>query len=260
MNARTISSVGGRTAHLGFQISRQKASVGFGLIVTAAVLALAATSYGQSSEATTAPAPALTQPQYSTITSTNNVVEASRVPVVYNGKTYYEDVTFTMTPEVSTSGEVTIETKTTAVTSPGPSASAFKAGTYVGPSNVNGGKNYIVVSGPSALPGGGAGWTLTTNSESSGATYPSTAVWYVEPIAHSPLATRLNAAKITNLAYSYGQGDSGSSPNTDWPNNSLLGFSQVGNTLSISSFSYGNGYTDDSGTPTDTITYTLVVP
>jgi hypothetical protein len=193
---------------------------------------------------------AVAMPQYSTITSTNNTVQASRLPVTYEGKTYYVDLTIALTPTVSSKGVVTVAAKPTAVASPNPIVSTFKAGTYVGPSNINGGKSIIVVAGPSVLPNGGTAWTLSTNAESSSFTYPDTAVWYVEPIASNPLASRIIAAKITSTAYSFGVGDSSGA----WCNNSLLGFAQVGNTLSISNFTN----CADNSTPIDNITYTLV--
>ena len=206
---------------------------------------------------TTTPAAAIAEPQYSSITSTNNVVQLSRLPIVYNGKTYYEDVTLTLDYTVDTAvNPATLAVKVTPaeVTSPVLTVNGFKAGTYVGPSDVNGGKSIIVVSGPAPLSGGGSEWTLTTNSSSSTYTYPSTAVWYDEPIAGNPLATRIKNAKITSTAYAFGEGDSGGDPGNNWYTNTLMGFTQVGNTLSISSFTNGD---TDSATPTDTITYTL---
>jgi len=205
-------------------------------------------------EATT-PAAAVAEPQYSSLSSTNNVIQGTRVPVFYNGNTYYVDLTLTLEPEVtiSTKGVATVTATATVVATPSPNpiVNNFKAGTYVSPSNINGGTTYIVVSGPSPLAGGGSGWTITTNSKSTPQTYPSSATWYVESNASNPLAARIKAAGITSTAYSYGVGDAGS----NWDNNSLLGFLQVGNSLEIVNFtSYGN----DNNTPQDTITYTLV--
>jgi len=227
----------------------------------AALVTLSPCIYAQQIEATsTTPTPAVAEPQYSAITSTDNVVQISRLPIVYNGKIYYEDVnlTFDYTVDTATNPatlEVRVTPEETASATP---SNAFKAGTYIGPSNVNGDKSIIVVTGPSPLSGGGSGWTLTTNTSSSTATYPSSAVWYVEDIGNNPDAPRLKAAGITSEQLYYGTGDSGSNPNNEWPNNAILGFSQVGNTLTISSFtnSYCCGETDHS-TPVDQITYTL---
>jgi hypothetical protein len=222
---------------------------GYGLLALGLCAALSSSlAEAQIEEATTAAAP-LVMPQYSTLTSTNDTIQASRLPVTYNGKAYYVDLTLALTAQVSSTGVVTIEVAPTSIPSPVLTVNNFKAGTYVGPSNVNGGQSIIVVSGPSPLPNGGTAWTLSTPTGASPYTYPNTAVWYVEPIADSPLEARLAAAKITSPDYSYGVGDG--SPH--WCNNSLLGFQQVGNTLSISNFSYCG----DNSTPIDSITYTL---
>ena len=223
---------------------------GFGLIALGICAALVAPprTDAQVDQATTVAAPVV-MPQYSTLTSTDGTIQASRLPVTYNGTAYYVDLTLALTAEVSSQGVVTIVVTPTSVASPALVVNSFKAGTYVGPANINGGKSVIVVSGPSPLPNGGTAWTLSAPSGSSPYTYPDTAVWYVEPIADSPLAARLSTAKITSTDYSYGIGDSGS----DWCSNSLLGFRQVGNTLSISNFSN----CVDHQTPIDSITYTL---
>lgn len=215
---------------------------GFGLLALGVCAALVSTVRAGAQTA-------VVMPQYSTLTSTDDTIQASRLPVTYNGKAYYVDLTLALTAQVSSQGAVTIAVTPTSVASPTLIVNSFKAGTYVGPSNINGGKSIIVVSGPSPLPNGGTVWTLSLPTGSSTYTYPDTAVWYVEQIADSPLAARLSAAKITSSDYSYGVGDSAS----QWCSNSLLGFKQVGNTLSISNFSN----CVDHPTPIDSITYTL---
>jgi len=202
--------------------------------------------YAQREAATTAAAPVVL-PQYSTITSTDGTIQVSRLPVTYNGSAYYVDLTLALAAEVSSKGVVTIEATPTTVASPALVVNSFKAGTYVGPANIYGGQMEITVSGPAPLPNGGTEWTLQTSSGGYVFTYPDTAVWYVEPIADNPLASRLAAAKITSTDYSFGVGDG-------WgTENSLLGFKQVGNTLSISKFTNGTDYE----TPVDTVSYTL---
>jgi hypothetical protein len=222
-------------------------SLGLLALGICSVLALPSAAQAQDTEAT-APAAPVILPQYSSITSTDGTIQVSRLPVTYNGKTYYVDLTLALKAEVSTKGVVTIASTATTVPSPPLIVDNFKAGTYVGPSTVLGGKAIIVVSGPSPLPNGGTAWTLASAPDSNGDTYPDTAVWYVESIANNPLASRIDAAKITSPDYAYGVGSGGL-----WCNDALLGFSQVGNTLSISDFS--NCY--DFETPVDTITYTL---
>ena len=66
-------------------------------------------------------------------------------------------------------------------------------------------------------------------------TYPSSATWYVGPIANSPLAARLKAAGITSTAWSYGV-TGGEACYNNWPDNTLIGLSQTGNKLTIVSF------------------------
>jgi hypothetical protein len=227
-----------------------------------ALTMLSVSLLAQGAKPNTTPSIPVALPQYASITSTDNTIQISRLPIIDNGNLAYVDVTLAVTFGVDDNGQITVNfVPPTVVTSPTLLVNNFKAGTYVGPADVNGDKNIIVVAGPSPLAGGGSGWTLTTTSDSSPSTYPSTAVWYAEPLASNPLYSRITAAQITAQtasAYSFGEGDSGSDPNNDWPNNSLLGFNQVGNTLIVSSFTnnYCCGSTDHP-TPVDTITYTL---
>ncbi len=226
----------------------------FALAVTMALPAipsLHAQSMKVRPDAAGAAAAPVSQPQYASITGANDTLQLSRLPVTYNGVIYYADLTLALQFGVSGDGGVTFNVTPTVVASPALTVNNFKAGTYIGPADVNGDKSIIVVAGPAPLGNGGTGWSLTTTSASSPLTYPSTAVWYDEPIANNPLAIRLQNAKITSNQLSYGEGDSGST----WAPNSLLGFSQVGNTLVISDFSNCCG---DQSTPYDTITYTLV--
>jgi hypothetical protein len=229
-------------------------------LALAALFPLASPAQELATQASSSPtAPAITLPQYASITSTTNAVQISRLPVNYGGKAYYIDVTLDLTANVESSGTVLLDVASSSSASPLLTTNNFKAGTYVGPSNVNGGKDIIVVSGPSALPGGGTGWSLSVASGGSTGTNPYTATWYDEPISANPLAPRINNDKITSNQLVYGVGDGGNSYNCTWSNNNLLGFSQVGNTLVISDFSSACGG-GEGPTPVDTITYTLVPP
>jgi hypothetical protein len=83
-----------------------------------------------------------------------------------------------------------------------------------------------------------------------------TATWYTGPIASNPLAARLSKAGITSTAWSYGVGlvcnlSYGSYAGSS---NSLIGVSQVGNTLTFVSFTSSN---TDTNLPVGQITYTL---
>jgi hypothetical protein len=249
MTANVANTAVNGNLNLNHNLSPWRSFGGFGLLALGICAGLVSSprADAQIDEATTVAAPVVL-PQYSTLTSTDDTIQASRLPVTYNGKAYYVDLTLALKAEVSSKGVVTIAVTPTSVASPALVVNSFKAGTYVGPANLYGGQLEIVVSGPSPLPNGGTSWTISTPTGASLYTYPDTAVWYVEPIADSPLATRLSAAKITSANYSYGVGANWASPTP------LLGFQQVGNTLSISNFS--NGSTDYS-TPQDTITYTL---
>ena len=133
--------------------------------------------------------------------------------------------------------------------------SGFKAGTYVGPSSIAGGKALITVSGPGVTDGGATMWSLSTAAGASSSTYPISATWYAGPIASNPNAARLSKAGVTSAAYSYGT-VGGSTGYCTWSNNALIGASQIGNTLTLVSFSVGG--CSDTNVPSDTITYTLV--
>jgi hypothetical protein len=76
--------------------------------------------------------------------------------------------------------------------------------------------------------------------------------------ANNPLFTRLQKAGITSTAYSYGTGgdsDTSCSVNGSWAGGTLIGVSQTGNQLIISSYSTLGSF--DKPTPIDQITYTL---
>ena len=129
---------------------------------------------------------------------------------------------------------------------------AFKTGRYSSPTNILGGKGAIDIVGPGVADSGTTLFSLAAAPGASGYTYPDTATWFVGPIANNPLvAARLSKAGITSTAWSYGIGNSGST----WSANALLGFSQIGDTLTIVNFSSGP---TDHAAPVDQITYTLV--
>jgi hypothetical protein len=133
--------------------------------------------------------------------------------------------------------------------------SSFKAGNYVGPVNIGGGKASITVSGPGVTEAGTTAWSLASSPGAWGYTYPNSATWYTGPIASNPLAARLQAAKITSTDYSYGMvGSESWTEDGTWYTGTLIGVSQIGNTLTIVSFTTGG---KDYSTPVDSITYTL---
>lgn len=204
--------------------------------------------------------PANTTPQaefqYSALTGSGNTMLATRVPAVTStGVTLYWDVTLLF--DVDSNGNLTLASGyPLIVSSPILKTAGFAPGNYAGPSNINGGQNLITVSGPGVGPGGTTQWSLSASAGASGATYPDTATWYVGPYSTSPLQARLKAAGISASDYpnySWGTGDSGSDPNLDWTANSLLAFSQVGDTITILSFT--NDFIDYN-VSRDSIVYT----
>ena len=145
----------------------------------------------------------------------------------------------------------TLGTATAPSTAP---VTSFQAGTYRSPSTILSGQGIITLAGPGSA-GGGIQWSLAAASGAASCTYPSTATWFVGPIASNPLvAARLAKAGITSTAWSYGVGNGGSCG--VWGTNDLLGFSQIGNTLTIARFTSSSGV--DQAVPVDQITYTLV--
>jgi len=199
--------------------------------------------------------------QYATLTGTTNTINATMVPIVTSTGIVYKNLTFQVT--AAANGTVTIVSGSpTAVASPTVAASSFRAGTYVGP-KFQSGSEYngmlITVSGPGVVAGGYTDWSL---SEAAGATatcpYSTSATWYVgSPTStNNPLYARLKKVGITSTAYSYGTlGNSSCQPNENWDAGSLIGVSQTGNAITVSTFS--QRYSADSNYPLDQITFTL---
>ena len=131
--------------------------------------------------------------------------------------------------------------------------SDFKAGAYIGPSTILSGMALVNVSGPGVTTGGVTEWSLIAASGANSCTYPSSATWYVGPLASSPIAARLESAGITSNAWKYGVASPGFA-GSNWDNNALIGLSQVGTTITIVIFSNG---ASDFATPQAQIVYTL---
>jgi hypothetical protein len=193
----------------------------------------------------------------STLTGSGNTITASNVPVVISGITVYINVT--MQFDVDRNGTLTLSSGyPQVVAAPNLLSSSFRAGTYVGPSSVLNGKSVITVSGPGVTDGGATTWSMTSTTGADTCTYPSSATWYVGPIANTPVASRLKDKGITSTSWSYGvAGGVGSSCGNStfrWQPGALIGVSQTGNALTIASFTYAGG---DYGSPQDQITFTL---
>jgi hypothetical protein len=231
------------------------------MALTFFVAAEAVVANAQTKDAS-APQPAATTTpqaefQYSALTGSGDTVLATRVPAITStGATIYWDVTLLF--DVDENGNLTLDPAyPQIVKSPNLITGGFQAGNYVGPSTILGGQALITLSGPGVGPGGTTEWTLAASPGAASCTYPSTATWYVGSLASNPLSARLKKAGITSTAYSYGTGGS-EDCYTDWETDALLGFSQVGNTITIYTFSADG--TIDYNTPKDQITYTLIPP
>jgi hypothetical protein len=192
--------------------------------------------------------------QNSTITSTNNTISATRVPVLDStGAIHYRDITLLFNVEDSTTNgaDVTLASGyPMVVKSASPiQVDGFEAGTYRAP----GGGAAIAVTGPGVTSGGATEWSLAQSSTA--CTFPYSATWYVGPISSNPLYARLKKAGITSTAYSYGLlGTASGCGDADWDSGALLGFSQTGKSLTIVSFSHVG--TEDSSVPREQITFT----
>jgi hypothetical protein len=211
-------------------------------------------------EAAAATATAYAEFQYATLSGSNNVVNVTMLPVVLsNGSIVYKNLTLQVDVNPTT-GKITVASGSpTETAAPVPQISSFKAGNYVGPGGISSQETQLLtLTGPGVAAGGATEWSTSTSPGATGCTYPSSATFYVGPLASNPLYPRLKKAGITSTAYSYGlAGVQTCSGDGLWfINGSILGFSQTGNALTIVSFTYDS--TEDQNTPGSQITYTLI--
>jgi hypothetical protein len=216
-----------------------------------------------------ASATAQTQPpyalfQYSTLTGTGNTINATYLPVVTSSGTSY--INLTLQFDVDNSGNVTVSSGyPQLVQPPTPVLSSFIAGTYALPDQIYGG-GLITVEVPAIGPGGTAVWSLHTSPDAfggaNGCTFPSMATWYVGSIDNNPYAARLKKVGLTSGFWSYGVMN-GPACNLKvivdgaWLTESIIGLSQIGNTLMITSFTNKG---TDFNTPQDQVTFLLQPP
>ena len=205
--------------------------------------------------------------QFATLTGSGNTITATRIPVVNGaGKTSYKDMTIQF--DVDSDGNLLPSSGFPQLfDAPALLVSSFKAGAYIGPGSVLGGKTPVYVDGPGLTDSGATTWSLTTGAGADKCTYPGSATWYVGPIDAGPMAPRLKKAGITSTAWSYGVGSSGSSylktcsdgslfPSSAWNDSGILiGVSQSGNPVTIASFT-SNG--SDYSSPQGQVTFRLV--
>jgi hypothetical protein len=207
-----------------------------------------------------APTPPYAEFQYAALTGSGNTITATQVPVVLaGGVTVYENVTLQFNSDAN--GNLALAPGFPQVV-PAPTllSSSFKAGNYIAPSTFFNGSGLITVNGPGVTDGGATEWSLNAAAGASYLTYPTSVMWYVGPIASNPLAARLSKAGITSTAWSYGVGSgyTGGGNGQYWGTDSLIGVSQIGNSLTIVSFSTNSfGTVTDHNAPVDQITYTL---
>jgi len=196
--------------------------------------------------------------QNSTLTGAGNTVTATWLPVITASGTSYVNLSIQF--DVAPDGTLTVTPGyPQVVPAPPILISKFRAGTYAGPSNIYNGDFLVTVTGPGATVGGATEWSLAAASGASSCTYPSDAWWYVfnGAMSQHPLATRLQAAGIsqqTYKAYMWGYSGDYSCNTVYWPTNTLLGLSQMGKTLSITSFTHSG---QDQASPVDMIPYIL---
>ena len=202
-----------------------------------------------------AQAPPYLEFQYSTLTASGNTITATRLPVVLSTGTSYVNVVVAF--DVSATGAITIAPGYPTVTpAPAQLISNFLADNYKGP-GTDGGYD-ITVFGPGVTSGGATEWSLASSTGASCYTTPTSATWYVfsGPMTKHPLYQRLKAANITAqtyAAYSWGTTGNQSCTSTGWGSNFLIGLSQTGSALMITSFT-NNGV--DQNQPESEITYT----
>ncbi len=193
--------------------------------------------------------------QYATVSASGNTITATRLPVVLSSGTSYVNVVIEF--EVDSKGNITVAPGyPTTVPAPAQLISNFLAGSYVGPATDG---NYdITVVGPGVTTGGATEWSSATTTGASCYTVPTSATWFAfgGPMTKHPLYTRLKNAGITAQTYGfYSWGTTGdqSCNSNNWGTNYLIGVSQTGSSLMITSFTQSGS---DKNQPVDQITYT----
>ncbi len=189
--------------------------------------------------------------QDSTLTSTTNTINVTQLPVVTSTGTSY--VNLVLVFNVSAEGILTVASGYPLQTpSPTPIDDGFEAGNY---GQTSGACCQLEVSGPGVAQNGATVWSLS-GIAGAPCVNPNVATWYDvgTGIKNSPIYARLQKAGIKSTEYyQFGVG-SGCGDDNPWAANTLIGFSQTGNGLAISSFT-NNGV--DQSSPVATTTYTF---
>ena len=189
--------------------------------------------------------------QYASVVSAANTVTITRAPVTTStGALIYEDIALQFA--VGAGGQITFAfAEPTVVPSPILLVAGFEAGTYVDADFDNMG---FVLAGP-GIGVGVSVWSVTLAATHGTGTTPSNATFWVGPIANSPIAARLKAANITSTNWSYGVLSTQEFYLANWALGNLLGFIQVGNTVTVARFTNNTGI--DVNVPVDQFSYTL---
>jgi hypothetical protein len=202
--------------------------------------------------AVSAQAPPYALMQDSTLTGTGNTINVTQLPVVLSTGTIYVDLTILF--DVAADGTLTVASGyPMQVAAPQTKDDGFAAGDY-SENPDNGGRN-VGVSGPGVAGNGATVWSMGQIAGSF-CTNPNSATWWDvgTAIKNSPIYSRLKAAGITSTQFAQfgvnGPTDCGGS--TLWQNNALLGFTQSGNSLVVTSYT-NNG--KDQNTPVATQTF-----
>jgi hypothetical protein len=208
------------------------------------------TSLGAGAASAQAPPYALMQD--STLTGTGNTINVTQLPVVLSTGTIYVDLTILF--DVAADGTLTVAPGyPIQVAAPSTIDDGFMAGNYA---TTTTGSAIVTVAGPGVARNGATIWSLSPYGQT--CANPDSATWYdVSAITTSPIYSRLKAAGITSTQfYQFGVNGSGGCNNTStWQSDGLLGFSQTGSTITISSFTNSG---KDQSTPAATTTFTKV--
>jgi hypothetical protein len=188
--------------------------------------------------------------QDASISAAGNIITAERLPVqIGTGAPTYLDVTITLSGVES--GAVITGVKASATSKPSviPYTDKFVAGTY---KDANG--NIYTIAGPGVGPGGATAWSISHVSGTKNCVLTS-ATWYTDTGSNNPEYVRLNAAKISTTAYSFGVAGGESNCGGNYGGGHLVGAMQSNNIISISSYSDGFGHADNT-TPVATLQFT----
>jgi hypothetical protein len=195
--------------------------------------------------------------QSASISGASGTIVATRVPVqIGSGTPSYFDVTIALTATTSGGTVTGVSVSGSSAPSQTIQTAGFQAGTYM--DSVG---NTYFVTGPGVGPGGATSWSLIASSgDNCNSIIDLT--WYTGAGKQNPEYPRVAKAKIINPdEYSFGVsgGTNGCFGSADFYQGFLIGASQNGNGITISSFdAWGTG--GDQSSPTATWSIILQSP